>query len=369
MSALGIACLCVLYRQTVPQKKTPKTAPELPIATQQMPAPQTQHSTGLQAGASQSVFTQPITLQSSSTALHPAIKLPSVVPPEQFPRPVRTVLEAQVALVRLGISPGLIDGMFGPQTAAALAVYQRNRNLPVTGRLDQPTRTTLVLAKPALTNYVVSSNDLARLQPVSTTWLGKSRQSALEYESILELVAEKTFSHPNIVRRLNPQIDWANVAQDTVLTVPNVSHPTNSGKAAFIRISLSAKALQAFDGATNLVVHFPCSIARHAQKRPVGELHVTSIVPNPNYTFDPANFPESAEAKQLSQKLILPPGPNNPVGVAWIGLDKPGYGIHGTPAPERVGQSESHGCFRLANWNAEYLLKLVWIGMPVYVEP
>jgi len=116
-------------------------------------------------------------------------------------------------------------------------------------------------------------------------------------------------------------------------------------------------------------VHFPCSIAARFDKRPVGELHVIAIAPNPNYTFDPELFPESPEARQLNQKLILPPGPNNPVGVAWIGLDKPGYGIHGTPNPEQIGRTESHGCFRLANWDAEYLSHLVRIGMPVFVEP
>ena len=134
-------------------------------------------------------------------------------------------------------------------------------------------------------------------------------------------------------------------------------------------ISLGEKKLEAFDTNTNLLVHFPCSIAARVEKRPAGELHVTAIAPNPNYTFDPAVFPESEEARQLNMKLVLPPGPNNPVGVAWISLDKPGYGIHGTPNPEQVGRTESHGCFRLANWNAEYLVKLVWIGMPVYVEP
>ena len=120
---------------------------------------------------------------------------------------------------------------------------------------------------------------------------------------------------------------------------------------------------------TNLLAHFPCSIAARVEKRPVGELHVIVIAPNPNYTFDPELFPESAEARQLNQKLVLPPGPNNPVGVAWIGLDKPGYGIHGTPNPEQVGRTESHGCFRLANWDAEYLSHFVWVGMPVFVEP
>jgi len=71
----------------------------------------------------------------------------------------------------------------------------------------------------------------------------------------------------------------------------------------------------------------------------------------------------------LGRKLTLPPGPNNPVGTAWIGLDRPGYGIHGTPRPEEVGRTESHGCFRLANWNAEHLARLVRSGIPVEVEP
>jgi lipoprotein-anchoring transpeptidase ErfK/SrfK len=116
-----------------------------------------------------------------------------------------------------------------------------------------------------------------------------------------------------------------------------------------------------------LLIHFPCSIARHVEKRPVGVLHVVVVAPNPNYTFDPDVFPESAEAKQLKRKLVLPPGPNNPVGVAWIGLDRPGYGMHGTPRPEEVGRTESHGCFRLANWNAAYLVRIVRVGTPVYV--
>lgn len=239
----------------------------------------------------------------------------------------------------------------------------------MTGELDEETKLHLLLATPLLTSYVVTSNDLARLQPLSTTWLGKSQQRALDYESVLELVAEKAFAHPNLIQRLNPDTNWTNLTEGTTVRIPDASHPNPGRRAAFVRISLSAKTLQAFDETTNLLAHFPCSIAQRVEKRPAGKLHVTIIAPNPNYTFDPEVFPESAEAKQLKQKLILPPGPNNPVGVAWIGLDKPGYGIHGTPNPEQVGRTESHGCFRLANWNAEYMLKLVWIGMPVFVEP
>jgi lipoprotein-anchoring transpeptidase ErfK/SrfK len=284
-----------------------------------------------------------------------------------FPRPVQSVFEAQIALVGQGISPGSIDGALGSQTHAAVAAFQRDQGFKNTGQLDDITRSNLVLNEPPLTTYTITAEDVARLQPIASTWLGKSQQSALDFESILELVAEKTFTHPNLVRRLNPAINWSNVVAGTILQVPNASYPDDPAKAAWVTIHLASRTLEAFDAETNLIAHFPCSIAKHVEKRPVGLLHVAVIAPHPNYTFDPEVFPESVEGRQLHRKLVLPPGPNNPVGVAWIGLDRPGYGIHGTPRPEDVGRTESHGCFRLANWNAEFLLRMVTIGTPVYV--
>lgn len=288
-------------------------------------------------------------------------------PTAQYPRPVQNVLEAQIALISEGISSGSLDGAIGSQTRAALTAFQRDQGLNMTGELDSITKSNLLLDNAPFTTYTISSEDLARLQPIAATWLGKSQQTALDFETILELVSEKTFSHPNLIRRLNSTVNWSNVVAGTVLQVPNASYPDDPSKAAWITIHLSTRILEAFDDETNLIAHFPCSIARQVEKRPVGLLHVEVIAPHPNYTFDPAVFPESAEGRELHRKLILPPGPNNPVGVAWIGLDRPGYGIHGTPRPEEVGRTESHGCFRLANWNAEFLLKLITVGTPVYV--
>jgi lipoprotein-anchoring transpeptidase ErfK/SrfK len=278
-------------------------------------------------------------------------------------------MELQIALARLAISPGSVDGVLGSQTRAALLAFQRREGLPATGTLDNDTRARLVLTTPPMTSYVTTFNDFARLQPLSHTWLGKSQQSALEYETVLELVAEKGRASPNLIRRLNPGLDWTNAVAGAVVSVPDVTNAPPVARAAFVVISLGEKKLQAFDENTNLLVHFPCSIAARVEKRPAGELRVKAVAPNPDYTFNPGVFPESAEARQINAKLILPPGPNNPVGTAWISLDLPGYGIHGTPNPEQVGRTESHGCFRLANWNAEHLLQLVWVGMPVYVEP
>jgi lipoprotein-anchoring transpeptidase ErfK/SrfK len=289
--------------------------------------------------------------------------------PADFPRPVHDILEAQIALARRAISPGSIDSALGSQTRAAISVFQDTEDLPVTGELDDTTRAKLTLDAPILTTYTVTTNDLASLQPLCTTWLAKSQQTALAYETELELVAEKAHSHPLLIERLNPNVDWANVPAGTVLQIPDVNYPAPDDKAAFVVIHLADRYLEAFDQDTNLMLHFPCSIARKVEKRPVGELHVVVVIQNPNYTVDPELFPESDELQKIGHKVILPPGPKNPVGVAWMGLDKPGYGMHGTPNAQEVGRTESHGCFRLANWDAEYLSQLVWVGMPVEVQP
>lgn len=305
----------------------------------------------------------------------PSFLVPVVVTntPRPAPAPAPAVeakvLEAQVALARQAISSGPIDGVMGSQTRAALRAFQRNAGIPQTGQLDEATQSLLTSNAPVLARYIVTSNDLTRLRPLARTWLGKSLQDRLEYESVLELVAEKTHANPKLIRRLNPALSWTNVPTGSEIQVPNAEYPPPRAKAAFVEINLEARLLQAFDEATNLLAHFPCSIAQQVDKRPVGELRVVVMAPAPNYTFNPEVFPESAEARELGRKLILQPGPNNPVGTVWIGLDRPGYGIHGTPRPEEVGRTESHGCFRLANWNAEYLLQLVQVGTPVFVRP
>jgi lipoprotein-anchoring transpeptidase ErfK/SrfK len=262
-----------------------------------------------------------------------------------------------------------VDGVFGSQTRAALIAFQEKVGLPRTGALDGATRQSLILEEPAERPYIIGREDLERIHTVPASWLGRSQMDRLDYESLLELVAEQGRAHPKLIRAMNPAISWTNLLMGTVVTVPNVLFPPVTTKAALIRIRLGGKYLQAFDGSTNLLAHFPCSIARQVEKRPVGMLFVETFALNPNYRFDPAIFPESEEGRALGRPLILPPGPNNPVGTAWIGLSRPGYGIHGTPRPEEVGRTESHGCFRLANWNAEYLAQLVRNGTTVLVEP
>jgi lipoprotein-anchoring transpeptidase ErfK/SrfK len=289
--------------------------------------------------------------------------------PDSYPRSPTSWMEAQVALARRGFSCGSIDGVGGAQTVAAWQAFQSQEGLPETRWLDPRTCAALPLDAPATTKYTVTAADLARLQPISSTWLEKSEQTALDFETLLELVAERTRAHPNLLKKLNPDLDWADAKAGAVVVVPTAARTTPRAKAAALHVQLEAHTLQAYDADGRMIAHFPVSIAKKVEKRPVGELHVTVVIRDPNYTFDPDVFPESAEGRELGRKLVVPPGPNNPVGVAWVGLDLAGYGIHGTPNPEQVGRTESHGCFRLANWDARTLLDLAWVGLPVYVDP
>ncbi len=303
----------------------------------------------------------------------PAAETPSeekpAAAPEFEPQPVRNWLEAQVELHRRGFSCGSIDGVRGPQTAAALRAFQRMADLNDTGDLNRATSEALLLTAPVFTQHTFTAEELARLQPVADTWLGKSAQTTLACATPLELAAESFRANPGFLRRLNPDINWDSILPGVVISVPGVERAVITGHATRLHVRLAEHELEATDETGRVIAHFPVSIARNVEKRPVGELHVTVVIPDPDYTFDPAVFPESPEARELGRKLIIPPGPNNPVGLAWIGLDRPGYGVHGTPEPEKVGRTESHGCFRLANWDARTLLDLAWVGLPVDVEP
>ena len=246
--------------------------------------------------------------------------------------------------------------------------WQAQAGLPATGQIDAATRERLGTTNGVLAQYVVAVEDVNSLTAVPATWAGKAQMERLGYETVLELVAEKFHAKQALLRRLNPNAPWPNPPAGTTLTVPDPGAPVVP-PAAQVRISLGRKLVRAYDEEGRLIAQFPCSIARDREKRPVGKLHVEVVADNPNYLFDPALFVEDPESASIPGKLVIPPGPNNPVGAAWIGLDRTGYGIHGAPHPEDIGETESHGCFRLANWNARKLLGMVSIGTPVVVTP
>lgn len=284
-------------------------------------------------------------------------------------RPIQNTTELQIALARCGYSPGSIDGIPGGQTRIALLAYQRANQLPESGTLDSETAEQLYIQEPVLAQLELTAKDFRKIAPAPKTWRERGELPSMAYNSILEMVAEHSQSHPDYISQLNPKLNWNQLQPGTRVVVPLVPDYNIPTPIAYLRIQLSKRTLQAFDAQDQLIFHCPVSIARNIEKRPSGELNVKVRVQDPNYTFNPEILTGTAQREGITSKFIIPPGPNNPVGTVWIGLNLPSYGIHGTPVPEKVGRTESSGCFRLANWNAEILLKAVTVGQRVLVEP
>jgi len=279
-----------------------------------------------------------------------------------------TNLAWQIALESVDFSPGLIDGRIGPKTRLATSEFQRVRGLPVTGDLDEATSRVLGvdrLRAQAVRTYIIQEADMAEVGPLPTGWLERSRAKRLPYPSAKEMLAEKFHTSLSTLTALNPGgAAWNRPvlrAGDRVV-VPNIIPGPAPSRAKRIEIDLDQKVVRVIGPGDNLTALMHCSIAAKKEKRPSGRARVTVVSFNPTYVFDPAMWPE---VKGVDRKLVLPPGPRNPVGLCWIGLSLPGYGLHGTPAPEMIGKTGSHGCFRLTNWDACRLGAMVAPGTPV----
>jgi lipoprotein-anchoring transpeptidase ErfK/SrfK len=129
-----------------------------------------------------------------------------------------------------------------------------------------------------------------------------------------------------------------------------------------IVVSRADSALRAVDASGNTVVFAPVTTGSTHDPLPIGDWKVTGVRWLPRFHYNPQLF---WDAKPGDARTTIKPGPNNPVGVVWIDLDRPHYGLHGTPDPAVVGRAASHGCVRLTNWDAARVAALVRPGTPV----
>jgi lipoprotein-anchoring transpeptidase ErfK/SrfK len=111
-----------------------------------------------------------------------------------------------------------------------------------------------------------------------------------------------------------------------------------------------------------LLAFYPATVGSEEKPAPTGTLRVTAIQKNPTYHYNPKY---QFKGVKTNEPFTIKPGPNNPVGLVWIGLTGEGYGIHGTPEPSKVSKTESHGCVRLTNWDALKLASVIKKGTPV----
>ena len=277
---------------------------------------------------------------------------------------VAVAARLQTALDRGGFGVGLIDGKLGVRSRNALLDFARAQGLS-----EKAARARLLAEpEPPAIPYTVTQADYDEVGQAPADYLEASAVPRMACTSLVEVLSERFHVSAPYLSRLNPAIgEWNAAVVGAAITVPNVRPPPWHPAAARLEIDCLVFRIRAFNAAGALVGSFPCSIARDHARVPTGELKLTTFAPDPNYTFDPAVFPESRRAQEIGRKLIIPPGPNNPVGVYWISISAPGYGIHGTPHPETIGRQESHGCFRMTNWDIVTLAGMATAGTPVTV--
>ena len=282
-----------------------------------------------------------------------------------------SVLKTQVFLDRSGFSVGALDGRWGRNTAIALWWFQRSRgiNAPDAGALDEQTYRTLAATvganQQALVQHTLTEEDVkGPFITVPEDVYDKEKLNCLCYESLKEKLAEQFHTTAEFLDLLNPQVKFSDLTAGQSLWVPNVRAPLTQDQQDIARVVISIKGntFNAFDAAGNLVFHSPTTLGSKYDPSPRETVEVKKITFDPHFHYQPTLFHEVPDS---DPEANLPPGPNSPVGVVWIALSKPHFGIHGTSDPDSIGYASSHGCVRLANWDARDVAHRVKPGVQV----
>jgi hypothetical protein len=280
------------------------------------------------------------------------------------------VLRLQWMLDRAHFSPGVIDGRWGKNTEKAVYWLQEELGWEPTGEADRRLFDLLsghVGSDSPVRQYTVTAEDAAG--PFVTIPEEPEDQAELDclcYESAEELLSERFHVTPELLAQLNPGVDLAAVRAGQSLWVPNVAvveeDPGAPDRVARIVVSRSGFYVHGLDASGAILYHFPSTLGSEYDPSPSGGYSVAAHAYDPNFHYQPKLF---SEVPDEEADLLLPPGPNSPVGLVWLDLSKPNFGIHGTSEPSTIGYTTSHGCIRLTNWDAVFLANHVAEGTPV----
>ena len=308
---------------------------------------------------------------------------------DQKSRPDRSVMHVQVILDHLGFGPGVIDGRGGMSLTAALKGFQEAKGLPITGKPDQatlralyPFRALRPTVRIALTQHMLAG---PYVNPIPKDPRAQAKLQSMAYRTPLEKLAEMFHTTPETLIALNSPSTMITPGVEVVFpnavpnsrqydaklpgewrqTLTNLNVEADEPKAARIVVDKSDQVLRVLDDQGKLVAQFQATMGSTHDPLPIGTWTIKGPAYNPPFQYNASLF---WDAGNKNVKARIPPGPNGPVGVVWLDLSKPHYGIHGTPSPSTIGRAESHGCIRLTNWDAARLSLMLKPGTPAVFQ-
>jgi lipoprotein-anchoring transpeptidase ErfK/SrfK len=299
--------------------------------------------------------------------------IPDPLPPA--PEPIDDILRVQIFLDTQLFGPGKLDGRPGEFTTKALKRYQRSQGLPETELADHSLD--LASVPEVYTTYTIREEDLKFIGSVPRQPSAQSKKKYLPYDSLLEFLTERFHSAPELLEFINKPMKLSALKPGDVVKVPAVQPflleeltpvPKLPEVPEFltrhIKIDTRERLLALWEG-EKLLASLPITPGSGHLATPPGNWKIVGITQMPTFRWDAGVLNYGVRTSNFYE---LPIGPNNPVGVMWIGLNRAGIGIHGTNSPQTIGRSSSHGCMRTANWDVVRLVKLITQGMPVTIE-
>jgi lipoprotein-anchoring transpeptidase ErfK/SrfK len=283
-----------------------------------------------------------------------------------------TSTRLQIFLDNNYFGPGKIDGQMGEFFRKALLHYKHSHGMPATGAVDS---WLFDQVPETYTTYTIKLDNLKFIGDAPTKPSEQAKLKYMPYATLLEFVAERFHSSEAYIKKLNPGKNWDALRPGVTLKVPNVlpfeieklgeafipANPAFVNRQVFV--DTKENFLEIHDGA-QLVAEFPITPGSTTLPAPKGTWKILGIATMPWFRHDEGVLNYGVRTDDF---FNIPPGPNNPVGILWMGLNKPGIGIHGTNFPETIGRAGSHGCIRTANWDAARVKDLVSVGNVVEI--